>query len=121
MCLATCPIHRPSSRRRTRADLAPHLLSRRALTRATVDHATQVIQLTENPRVDGSIPSLAAILSRSIPATFTGYTGHMVNTFEANGLVPGSTRAATSSKNRSVLSIFVSGRPKGTRCRPVKE
>jgi hypothetical protein len=29
---------------------------------------------------------------------FTGYTGNIVNTFEANGLAPGSTRAAASSK-----------------------
>ena len=29
----------------------------------------------------------------------TGHSGHIVNTFEANGLAPGSTRAATSSKN----------------------
>jgi hypothetical protein len=30
--------------------------------------------------------------------SFTGYTGDIVNTFEANGLAPGSTRAAASSK-----------------------
>ncbi len=41
----------------------------------------QALRATENPRVDGSIPSLATISNWCIPVTwFTPHSGHLVNT-----------------------------------------
>ena len=62
-------------------------------------HRGQVAQLVEqrieNPRVDGSIPSLATTSKWCIPITwFTFHSGHMVNTVSgAKGFGPGSTRS----------------------------
>src|SRR5688572_823602 len=43
-------------------------------------------------------PSPPAVFGSCAGMAFTGHTGDIVNTFEASGLAPGSTRAAASSK-----------------------
>ena len=47
-------------------------LNRRSVARTTLSDAGQAFELTENPGVDGSIPSLATISARF-------YSGHMGN------------------------------------------
>ena len=55
----------------------------------------RALRCTENPRVDGSIPSLATTFNGCVPVTWlTIYSEDMVNTVSgANGLGPSSTRS----------------------------